>query len=132
MLFNRKQGKKRQQKQMDELTKKMEQLEVSLQKLVDQGITYDVHIDHLNVHDPVLKSLTFRFDKLDVKEVSGALNLGNNFGVKVDAKPKSQQSKTPSKEKTVPKATLKKQHRQAETTEEVHHHEKGMTFRFDE
>jgi hypothetical protein len=45
-----------------------------------------IHIDNLHVHQPVLENLTFRLDHLDIKELSGSLNLGNNFGAKPNGK----------------------------------------------
>ncbi|MBM7646519.1 hypothetical protein JOD45_002749 [Scopulibacillus daqui] len=67
-----------------ELDKKLEKVEDLLTKLGKKAFTYEVTVENLHVHDPKLDNLTFSFDALDVKEVSGALNLGNNFGVKVD------------------------------------------------
>ncbi|WNR43745.1 hypothetical protein [Paenibacillus roseipurpureus] len=62
-------------------------LEQRLRKLEEQlsSLTTkhpNIHIDHLHVHQPVLENLTFRLDQLDIKELSGSLNLGNNFGAK--------------------------------------------------
>lgn len=45
-----------------------------------------IHIDNLHVYQPVLENLTFRLDQLDIKELSGSLNLGNNFGAKPNGK----------------------------------------------
>lgn len=45
-----------------------------------------IHIDTLHIHQPVLENLTFRLDQLDIKELSGSLNLGNNFGAKPSEK----------------------------------------------
>jgi hypothetical protein len=49
------------------------------------GGKIDIHIDHLSLYRPVLENLIFNLDKLDIKELSGSLNLGNNFGVKTAA-----------------------------------------------
>lgn len=62
-------------------------LEQRLRKLEDQLADLSakhprIHIDNLHVHQPVLENLTFRLDQLDIKELSGSLNLGNNFGAK--------------------------------------------------
>lgn len=40
----------------------------------------NIHIHTLHVHHAALDNLTFRLDALDIKELSGSLNLGNNFG----------------------------------------------------
>lgn len=65
----------------------VQQLERRLRKLEEQlaDLTAKhpkIHIDTLHIHQPVLENLTFRLDQLDIKELSGSLNLGNNFGAK--------------------------------------------------
>lgn len=62
-------------------------LEQRLRRLEDQLADLSakhprIHIDNLHVHQAVLENLTFRLDQLDIKELSGSLNLGNNFGAK--------------------------------------------------
>lgn len=42
--------------------------------------SYYITIEHLQMEQPVLEQLAFRLDSLDIKELSGSLNLGNNFG----------------------------------------------------
>ncbi|MZQ83593.1 hypothetical protein GQF01_15880 [Paenibacillus sp. 5J-6] len=69
----------------------VQQLEKRLKKLEDElsNLTAkhpQIHIDTLHVHQPVLENLTFRLDHLDIKELSGSLNLGNNFGAKPNEK----------------------------------------------
>lgn len=66
-------------------------LEQRLRKLEEQLADLSakhprIHIDNLHVHQPVLENLTFRLDHLDIKELSGSLNLGNNFGAKPNGK----------------------------------------------
>lgn len=41
-----------------------------------------ISIQTVHIHQPVLKSLEFSLDELDIENLSGSLNLGNNFGVK--------------------------------------------------
>jgi hypothetical protein len=69
----------------------VQQLERRLRKLEDElaNLTAKhpkIHIDTLHIHQPVLENLTFRLDHLDIKELSGSLNLGNNFGAKPSEK----------------------------------------------
>ncbi|WP_085523041.1 hypothetical protein [Tuberibacillus sp. Marseille-P3662] len=80
-------------KQIKEINERMQHIENSLQTLSKQGLNYYVTIEHLDVKDPVLEHLDFNFDSLDVKEVSGALNVGNNFGVNVHSKKQGEQKK---------------------------------------
>jgi hypothetical protein len=77
---------------LKEINDRLEKLELAVDKL-SQNV--DIHIENFNVNDPVLENLTFRLDKLDIKELSGALNMGNNFGVKVkeNSKPKEKKKK---------------------------------------
>ncbi|NOU77207.1 hypothetical protein GC098_38595 [Paenibacillus sp. LMG 31458] len=69
----------------------VQQLERRLRKLEEElaDLTAKhpkIHIDTLHIHQPVLENLTFRLDQLDIKELSGSLNLGNNFGAKPNEK----------------------------------------------
>ena len=69
----------------------VQQLERRLRKLEEElaDLTAKhpkIHIDTLHIHQPVLENLTFRLDQLDIKELSGSLNLGNNFGAKPSEK----------------------------------------------
>lgn len=66
-----------------ELQERLEKVEQVLEQLTDKNFQYTVNINQLHAHQPVLEQLTFRLDQLDVKTVSGALNLGNNFGVRI-------------------------------------------------
>jgi hypothetical protein len=74
------------------IEKRMAALENALTRLVEAEPSLEIRIENLDVRDPVIENLTFKFDKLDVKEVSGALNLGNNFGVRVHQDPTSRPS----------------------------------------
>ncbi|MFD1674206.1 hypothetical protein [Alicyclobacillus fodiniaquatilis] len=69
-----------------------EQLLLELRQLVEllrheagkeQKQTVQIQIDELHVEKLQMDELMFRLDKLDIEELSGALNLGNNFGTKV-------------------------------------------------
>lgn len=48
-----------------------------------------VTIEHVHIHQPVLEKLEFRMDGLDIENLSGSLNLGNNFGAKFNPAPAS-------------------------------------------
>jgi len=41
-----------------------------------------IQIENVHIHQPVLEKLEFRLDALDIEQLSGSLNLGNNFGTK--------------------------------------------------
>ncbi|MGP4069286.1 hypothetical protein [Halobacillus sp. B29] len=60
---------------------------LKLQKAIleNQGktIEYHFHFDKVDIHDPKLEQLSFQLEHLDIEDLSGALNLGNNFGVHV-------------------------------------------------
>jgi hypothetical protein len=64
----------------ERLERRILQLEKEIAALASKPA--HVHIETLHVHQPVLDSLTFRLDSLDIGELSGSLNLGNNFGAK--------------------------------------------------
>lgn len=69
---------------VQQLEKRLKKLEEELSNLTAKHP--QIHIDTLHVHQPVLENLTFRLDHLDIKELSGSLNLGNNFGAKPNEK----------------------------------------------
>jgi ABC-type transporter Mla subunit MlaD len=103
----------------------LEQIEKQLQSLSDKSTEYHVHIEELNVNHPVLENLTFRLDQLDIKELSGALNLGNNFAAQTDKKPKKEKPENLSQQgKTDAKAQDKNKGR-AESKAEVNKHTPG-------
>ena len=96
--------------QFRELKERLDQLEKLIKTLEGQGVSYYINIEHADIQGPIVDKLDYNFEKLDVKEVSGALNLGNNFGVSVgEIKKKeggdkssanSKQSKESAKKKT--------------------------------
>ncbi|WP_051318182.1 hypothetical protein [Cohnella thermotolerans] len=63
-----------------------------------------IRIDNVHIHQPVLEKLEFRLDALDIEQLSGSLNLGNNFGAKMtegrEAAPKPQPPSSPQGGKT--------------------------------
>lgn len=77
---------------MKELNKKINELEKLLKEAGEKKVEYHVTIEQVDIKDPVLENLTFRLDSLDIKELSGALNLGNNLGgnVKQSGKEKTE------------------------------------------
>ncbi len=84
-----------------DIVEKIEAIEKRLNELSGQSTVYHITIQNLDIHDPVLKELTFSLENLDIKELSGALNMGNNFGPKVEQKSKNEQkSKQENKEET--------------------------------
>lgn len=69
-----------------ELRQRLDEMEQRLKQLTQRDFNYHVTIEDVHIHRFVLDQLTFRLDALDIHDVSGALNLGNNFGVRVEAK----------------------------------------------
>lgn len=76
---------------LQDIVEKIEAIEKRLKEISGQSTVYHITIQNLDIHDPVLKELTFSLENLDIKELSGALNMGNNFGPKVEQKPKNEQ-----------------------------------------
>ncbi|WP_276354377.1 hypothetical protein [Cohnella caldifontis] len=68
-------------RQFGELDERFRRLEESLNRL--HARFPQVTIEHLQIHQPVLEKLEFRLDALDIEQLSGSLNLGNNFGAKL-------------------------------------------------
>jgi hypothetical protein len=59
-----------------EIYKKLLAIEEEVEKLKGKP-EYHINIEKLDVQQ--LENLSFTLDKLDIKEVSGTLNIGNNF-----------------------------------------------------
>ncbi|HAQ06299.1 MAG TPA: hypothetical protein DCR24_01710 [Bacillus bacterium] len=57
---------------------------------------YHFHIEKVMIETLQLDELSYHLDKIDVKELSGMLNLGNSFSPSVEST-KSQSSKPPEK-----------------------------------
>ncbi|MDF2718650.1 MAG: hypothetical protein K0R28_5575 [Paenibacillus sp.] len=66
------------------LEQKIEQLEQTMRQLASETRKQSVVVRQLHIHNPVVENVTFRLDALDIEELSGSLNLGNNFDVQLD------------------------------------------------
>ncbi|RKP54367.1 hypothetical protein D7Z26_13500 [Cohnella endophytica] len=66
--------------QFSELQARFIRLEQSLNR--QDSKSPHISIQNVHIHHPVLKSLEFRLDGLDIENLSGSLNLGNNIGAK--------------------------------------------------
>jgi len=93
------------QHSVQQLEQRIKRLEELLLRLTEKSP--EIRIDALHIHQPVLENLTFRLDQLDIKELSGSLNLGNNFGAKPDHKEETTVLKKESGAKAAPKADSK-------------------------
>lgn len=71
-----------------ELNQRITQLEKKLGDL-SRPVIEHVNIERVYLQNPVLEHLEFGLESIDIKELSGALNLGNNFGVNVERKKQS-------------------------------------------
>lgn len=75
--------KKRNEQLLAELKHKIKKMEQIIQNIDNKSPEYHINIEKITIENPQLDNLTFRLDKLDIKELGGALNMGNNFGVEV-------------------------------------------------
>ena len=66
-----------------DLERKIEQLQRQFDEWSKRQV--HVHIEHVHIDRPLLEKLTFSLDKLDIRDLSGSLNLGNNFGIPADS-----------------------------------------------
>lgn len=80
--------KKSENKSIDKLNGRLDQIEQAMIRLSEKEAVYHIHIEQLQVQQPVLENLTFRLDQLDIEQLSGTLNLGNNFTSRVERKEK--------------------------------------------
>lgn len=63
----------------------LEQRMLHMERLLEQrhAAHIDIHVDTIHVDSASLERLMFRLGHLDIEELSGSLNLGNNFGSRV-------------------------------------------------
>ncbi len=80
-MFGRKRSRQNMAKQLQMLTEQVQSLAEQLDRFRRErpGVT----IEHMKVDQAYLDELVFRLDSLDIQELSGSLNLGNNFNPKV-------------------------------------------------
>jgi hypothetical protein len=62
-----------------EIYKKLTRIETEVEKLKSRP-EYHINVEKLDVQQ--LENLIFRLDNLDIKELSGTLNIGNNYDSK--------------------------------------------------
>ena len=79
---------------IEELVEKINLLETSIHKKKNPPIIVKVDVKDLHLNEFTLEELAFHLDQLDIKEISGMLNLGNTFSPRIH--PKSKQQKPPS------------------------------------
>jgi hypothetical protein len=91
------------------LAEKVSHLEQGIKDLAKKPSEYNFYIDHIDVHNSGLENLTFKIDSLDIEELSGSLNLGNNFGVSPKDKKDIVKKKQITKEKEQGTDITKKQ-----------------------
>lgn len=75
------------------LQTRINQLEHTLGQL-SRPVIEHVTVERMYVQNPILERLEFALDQIDIKELSGALNVGNNFGVQVEPKRVKKQDNT--------------------------------------
>lgn len=66
---------------LDEMENRFSRVEESLNR-PEARQQPQIQIENVHIHQPVLEKLEFRLDALDIEQLSGSLNLGNNFGTK--------------------------------------------------
>src|SRR3982750_4616777 len=74
---------------LEELVQKINLLEESIHKKSNPPIIVKVDVKDLHLNELTLEELSFHLDKLDIKEISGMLNLGNTLSPRVHPKSKS-------------------------------------------
>lgn len=79
-----------------EIYKKLMSIEKEVEKLKGRP-EYHIHVENLDVQQ--LENLVFSLDTLDIKDLSGTLNIGNNFGIKESPGKAGEKSKKRSKTK---------------------------------
>jgi len=119
MFFFKKNRNESNQKQLEKnienLTARIDMLYHAIEKIHHRQLVETINIEQLTIESPTVDNLTFRLDKLDIEELSGALNLGNNFGTKVEQKQKKDVQRI---SKTRPSTNIKRTDSDSEYKEE--------------
>ena len=71
---------------LEELVQKINLLEETISKKSNPPIIVKVDVKDLHLNELTLEELSFHLDQLDIKEISGMLNLGNTFSPRVHPK----------------------------------------------
>ncbi|RHW41632.1 hypothetical protein D1B31_07905 [Neobacillus notoginsengisoli] len=74
---------------LNHFAERMDRLEKGLTDKKNPPIHFDIQIKDLHLNELNLEELAFHLEKLDIKELSGMLNLGNTFSPKVHSKQKA-------------------------------------------
>jgi hypothetical protein len=77
---------------LEELLQKFNALEKSIEDKSNPSIIVKIDVKDLHLQELKLEELAFHLEKLDIKELSGMLNLGNTFSPVVQRKPKAKRS----------------------------------------
>jgi Asp-tRNA(Asn)/Glu-tRNA(Gln) amidotransferase C subunit len=82
---------------MDNSLQKMNNQLKHIEQLIEQisAKSPQIIIENVHIHQPVLEKMEYRLDKLDIEQLSGSLNLGNNFGTKMNAGVDQKKSPSP-------------------------------------
>jgi len=68
---------------LEQILRQLSSIEKQLKILNEKHTEYHFSIDVVNIHDPHLEELSFKLKSLDINDLSGVLNIGNNFGTNV-------------------------------------------------
>ncbi|WP_051663251.1 hypothetical protein [Alicyclobacillus macrosporangiidus] len=73
----------RRRRRAEELAQRLDEVAQRLEQVLNHDAAHRVQvtIQHLHVERAMLDQLLFKLGDLDIKELSGSLNLGNNFGI---------------------------------------------------
>ncbi|CEG25713.1 hypothetical protein [Bacillus sp. B-jedd] len=76
---------------LNSFAKRMDRLEKVLQDKPDARIHFEIRIQDFHLNEMNLDELAFHLDRLDIKELSGMLNMGNTFSPNVQPKGKTRE-----------------------------------------
>lgn len=121
---------------LKQIEAKINQLETKLDDMTNCSNEYNITIQQVDIHHPLLKELSFSLDSLDVKELSGALNIGNNFGSKVGQKEEKKKQPMPKAKEQPSQQSKQKKKAKTKKSEEpsiaVKIGDKNVSFSIDE
>lgn len=102
--------------QLQDVTERMMELTRAVEDLKNTaGHNSRINIERLDIEQAFLDELVFRLESLDIEELSGSLNLGNNFSPKVEQRPDTEAEKSEQTTAAAPREANDESHNVAQT-----------------
>lgn len=65
--------------ELEQILQRLQSIEEKLEQLKQKPVHQHFQVQQMTVYDPYLENLTYQLERINVKELSGSLSIGNNF-----------------------------------------------------